>query len=362
MLVASAGALNEEDDPVNSSPGLQLRAPRRPRRRRLATAVLLAAGAAIALAGCGPELGPIFKLRQLPGAQLPETSDPSTVVYGDHFYLYGSDNHLRAPVTRLSDIGRAYSLSEKNALTSEAMPTQPAWSARARQTWAPTVAAVGGRWLMMFSADRRDPPQPWNPQCIGRAWADHPLGPFVPEANPANCGINGIGGALDPQFFRDPLTGQNWLLAAYGDTESPLHAMPIDEAGNLVAATPILARQHAWEYHFIENPAMVYDPVRGNYLLAYSAGRWWEPWYSTGIARCSTPAGPCTSDPSGPWIGASYGRTGPGGLSFVTDNVGSVYAVLSTFAEGRESQQGGRAAAFMPLTLEPAVGLGPVVK
>ena len=334
---------------------------RTPQRRTRRVAALLLLGAALLVVGCGPELGPVFKLRQLAGPQLPETSDPSAVVYGDHFYVYGSDNHLRAPVTRLTDISRGYSLAEKNALTTEAMPTQPAWAAR-RQTWAPTVAPVGGRWLMLFSADRPNPPQPWNPQCVGRAWADGPLGPFVPEPWPADCGIGGVGGALDPQFFRDPLTGQNWMLVAYGDTEAPLHALPIDEAGNLGAATAILARQHPWEYHFIENPAMVYDPVRGNYLLTYSAGKWWEAQYSTGIARCSTPAGPCTSDPTGPWIAASYGRTGPGGLSFVTDNVGSVFGVYSTFAEGRESQNGGRAASFMPLTLEPAVGLGPVVK
>ena len=62
---------------------------------------------------------------------------------------------------------------------------------------------------MLFSADRPNPPQPWNPQCVGRAWADGPLGPFVPEPWPADCGLGGVGGALDPQFFRDPLTAQS---------------------------------------------------------------------------------------------------------------------------------------------------------
>ena len=55
---------------------------------------------------------------------------------------------------------------------------------------------------------------------------------------------------------------------------------------------------------------MVYDWTRGNYLLTYSAGKWWERNYSTGIARCAAPTGPCTSDPSGPWIASSAG--GPG--------------------------------------------------
>ncbi len=55
---------------------------------------------------------------------------------------------------------------------------------------------------------------------------------------------------------------------------------------------------------------MTYDYERGNFLLSYSAGKWWESNYSTGIARCSSPTGPCTSDPSGPWISSSNGRTG----------------------------------------------------
>lgn len=329
--------------------------------RRLLSSVLLLLCAA-AITACGPELGPVYKMLHLPGPQLPQTSDPSALSTGGSFYVYGSDNHLRAPVTRLSDITRAYTESEKNALTTEAMPTQPAWSARVRQIWAPTVAPIGGRWLMFFSADRPNPPQPDNPQCIGRAWSDSPSGPFAPEGWAASCGFAGVGGALDPQFFYDPRTGQNWLLAAFGNTESPLQAMTVDAVGNLGPAITILGRQHPWEYHFIENPAMAYDPVRGNYILTYSAGRWWEAQYSTGIARCSSPAGPCTSDPSGPWIAASDGRTGPGGLSFFVDGAGSTYGIFATFAAGRESTTGGRSASILPLTLEPAVGLGEVIK
>lgn len=318
--------------------------------------------ASLALVGCGPELGPVAKLLKIPGAQLPETSDPAVIAQKNTYYVYGSNNHLRAPVTRITDLNRSYTLSEKNAVTSEAMPTKPAWAAKATQLWAPTVGVLGSRWVMFFSADRVNPPQPNNPQCIGRAWASGPLGPFVPETKPVACGINGRGGALDPQLFRDPITRQIWLFAAYGDTESPIVALPVTEKGELGAARTILSRQFPWEYHFIENPSMAYDPVRRNYLLTYSAGKWWEARYSTGIARCSTPAGPCTSDSTGPWIASSNGRTGPGGLSFFNDSKGKTMAIFSTFSAGRESTNGGRSATIMPLTTSPAVGLGTVVK
>ncbi|MGB3411328.1 MAG: family 43 glycosylhydrolase [Microthrixaceae bacterium] len=329
-------------------------------RRPMAIVALLFGS--LALMGCGPELGPVAKLLKLPAPQLPETSDPSVVAHKGTYYVYGSDNHLRAPVTRVTDLKRTYTLPQKNAVTSEAMAAKPAWTAKDRQLWAPTVGLLGSRWVMYFSADRKNPPQPNNAQCIGRAWATGPLGPFTPEAKPVACGINGQGGALDPQLFRDPVTRKLWLFAAYGNTENPIVAIPLSENGDLGAAVTILGRHFPWEYHFIENPSMAYDAARRNYILSYSAGKWWEGRYSTGIARCSTPAGPCTSDPSGPWIASSNGRTGPGGLSFFNDSAGKTMAIFSTFPAGRESTSGGRSASIMPLTTSPAVGLGKVVK
>lgn len=323
---------------------------------------MLALLVAAVLTGCGPELGPVFKLQSIPGASLPETSDPAVAREGDEYFIYGSNNHLRAPVTRTRDPFRSYTLAEKNAITTNAMPTKAPWAVSSTQHWAPTVAKFNNTWVMFFSADRAFGFVGANRQCIGRATSSSPLGPFTPGANPVHCGLDGTGGALDPQLFNDA-SGRWWLHAAFGNTESPIHAIPLDGEGNIAGpATAILARQHPWEYHFIENPSMIWDPVRRNYLLAYSAGRWWEPFYRTGIARCSAPNGPCTSDPSGPWIASSNGRTGPGGLSFFHAPSGAPYAIFSTFPAGGETTNGNRSATVMPLTLEPAVGLGPVTK
>ena len=330
--------------------------------RRRAPLLAVLAAASLLLTACGPELGPIAKVGSIPAPVLPETSDPSVVRVGREYFLYGSNNHLRAPITRLATLTTSLTLAQKNARTVEGMPTKPAWTAHHMQLWAPTVGHFGDRWVMYFSADRRNPPQANNPQCIGRAFATHPAGPFVPEPNPWHCGLNGRGGALDPQLFNAP-DGTRWLHAAFGDTESPIYAFRLNAAGGAAEQPrPILGRQHAWEYHFIEQPAMVYDPVRRNYLLAYSAGRWWEARYSTGIARCASPAGPCSSDPSGPWIRSSAGRTGPGGLSWFTSPSGTPYAIFSSFRQGGETTVGGRAATVMQLQLRPSVGLVNVTK
>lgn len=334
--------------------------------RRSRRVVPIAAGLVLSLVllGCGPELGPVSRLASIDAPRLPETSDPSVVRSGGTYYVYGSNNHRRAPVTVTDNLDRSYTLAEKNAITREGMPTKPAWAARQEQLWAPTVAQfAGGRWIMFFAADRINPPDPNNPQCIGRAFATSPAGPFTPESRALYCGgVDGTRGALDPELFVDP-GGSIWLLVALGNTETPLHTIRVTRNGDLNGApVPLLRRQHPWEYHFIEQPAMIYDRARGNYLLTYSAGRWWEARYSTGIARCSSPTGPCTSDPNGPWIASSNGRSGPGGLSFFTDTRGATRGIFATFRAGSETTVGGRSASIMPLTLEPSVALGSVTK
>jgi len=331
------------------------------RRSRLGVAGLFAV-LSLVLGACGPELGPIWPMSSVPPVNLPETSDPAVVRLGSDYFIYGSDNHLRAPVTKLTDPTQVLSLDQKNAVTTEAMPAKPPWSPRLDQLWAPTVAQFDAKWVMFFSADRANPPQPWNPTCIGRAWADSPLGPFVAEAAPWTCGIGEVGGALDPEVFRDP-SGRTYLLAAFGDTLEPIRGIELDGNANPIGGWNIvLGRRHPWEYHFIENPSMMFDPLRGNYVLAYSAGVWFEAGYATGIARCSTPLGPCTSHRPGPWISSRNGRSGTGGLSFFSDTAGNPWAIFSSFPSGRETTIGGRSASVVPIVLSPMVSAGPVIK
>ncbi len=81
---------------------------------------------------------------------------------------------------------------------------------------------------------------------------------------------------------------------------------------------------------------MIYDASTNTYLLSYSAGNWASASYSTGLARCSTPTGLCVSNPAGPWLASSNGRTGVGGLDFFAAADGSPKAVYASFAAGQE--------------------------
>lgn len=305
----------------------------------------------------------------IPAPAWHETSDPTVLVHEGQYYLYGSDNHLRAPVTITDDIDGHHSLWAKNALTFEAMPTKPAWSANERQTWAPTVGRFPARpahqqWVMFFAADRVNPPQPHNAQCIGRAFAEHPSGPFTPEPHPWHCGLHGgQGGALDPELFEGP-DGRRWLLMAFSDTNTPLHSAPLNHMGAVDTTVanpvrPILGRTHPWQEWFLENPTMLHDPHRRDFILAYSAGRWFTSGYTTGFARCDTPHGPCRADRDGSWIRSGAGRSGPGGLTFFEDVHGTPRAIFATFAAGGETQVGGRSASTARVVLTPRVRLLP---
>jgi len=231
--------------------------------------------------------------------------------------------------------------TDPSAVTqSEAMPERPPW-ARQDDIWAPTVARFGSQYVMFFAAKRPNPPDPANEECVGRAVSSDPAGPYVADPTPVTCGLGGIHGALDPSVFRDRKTGRAFLHVAFGGTSTPLWTIPLTGDGHAAgAAVPLLKMQQRWETWFLENPSMIFNGV--DYTLAYSAGRWSLGSYSTGVARCQTPAGPCVSSPSGPWLSTSGNVSGPGGLDFFTAIDGALMAVHHGYETGRESAFGAR--------------------
>jgi len=314
---------------------------RRTRRAALAVGMLVAAGLVSACLPPPPAISPVVSTAQAP--QWPVVADPHVMVDNGTYYVFGSDNAVYSPVRAVTDLSRYYSRSEWQAGLRTAMPTKPAWAAD-WSYWAPTVEKFGNQYVAFFASKRLGAPNPANAECIGRAVSSSPVGPFVPEAAPFSCGLNGWRGALDPSIFRAP-NGQIWLYAAFSDTQSPIYGMPLNAAGDALygrpggfaayTSAPVLGMTLPWEGRFIENPSMTWDPASSTYLLAYSAGDWWKGSYSTGLARCTAPTGPC-SHASGPWLTASASWTGPGGLAFFKDAAGVQRAVYSSYPLGLE--------------------------
>ena len=319
----------------------------RTRRRRITALLATVAVLAIVATACKPPppLGTVTG-HAAAAPQWPNLADPFVMADGGHYYVYGSNTFVRVPVQQVDSLTQVVDDNTWFFQTRNAMPSRPAWAAN-DTLWAPTVAHVPSGYVMFFAAHRSDPPDPANDTCIGRATSSSPLGPFVPEAAPFSCGLGGTGGALDPDLFQAP-DGNWYLYAAFGNTESPIYAFLLDgnaDAGRDAYGTagfwpfPVLAKHFPWEGRFIENPSMAYDAASGTYLLSYSAGDWWTAGYSTGLARCSTPVGLCTSSPNGPWLASGNGRTGVGGLSFFRAFDGSLKAVYASFTAGQEGGQ-----------------------
>jgi hypothetical protein len=341
----------------------------RARSNRTRSVLALVLGVvAFVVAACAPPppLGTVNAQRAA-APQWPLLADPSVMYDSGHYYVFGTNTASnRFPVHVVDSLTQTYSIGGWDAIVQEAMPSKVPWST-GNLSWAPTVAHVGSVYVMFFAADRISPPDPANGTCIGRAVAASPAGPYVAEATPFSCGLGGTGGALDPYLLRDP-SGKWWLYAAFGSTESPIYVFGLDEFANSTRGpdgyasfwpVPVYGKHYPWEGRFIENPAMVYDPTTSSYLLTYSAGDWWTPSYSTGLARCATPVGLCVGNPGGPWLSSSSTQTGPGGLSFFTGADGKEKAAYESFAAGTEAPSARRWGTAAGVTLGDAPSLGP---
>lgn len=334
-------------------------------RRRFTGAVALVALVTL-LAACGPPLG-TPSIRQPPNApRVFDNADPAVFVEGGTVYLYGSTNNRKLPVRVIPSFSQTLAQSQQDWAQNarDAMPTRPAWVDPAKwQIWAPSVVKIGSTYWAYFAGRRVGATDHANDQCIGRAFATSPLGPFNPESGPIYCGLrktdagaNWWGhGALDPEVFRAP-DGSLHLLVALSRTKDNIAVVPLTNLGRVSgggnAAATILVRQSTTWHDgsedgrltaseaFLENPSMVYDPSTRTYLLFYSAGRWNTARYNTGFARCERPTGPCTVDERAPFLKGGGSRTGPGGLTVFKDPSGTLRVAYASWQKGRENQVG----------------------
>lgn len=336
--------------------------------RRAAVAVGVAALAAVALPGCTPLGKPA--LRQTPVApRVWDNADPGVLVDGSSVYLFGTTNNKKVPVRRISSFSGSLAASKdawdavyEPRTANDAMPTRPAWVNANRfsngwQIWAPSPVKIGSTYYLYFAASRSGATELNNDQCIGRASASRPMGPYSPERSPLYCGLppepgsNPWGrGTLDPEVFRAP-NGKLYLLVSLSRTEDPIGVVPLDSAGRVpggVNARPtvLVARRLAWQdgsdnstlerVGTLENPSMIHEPRTNTYLLFYSAGRFDRATYNTGFARCASPMGPCTVQSAGPFLKSGNGRTGTGGLTAFRTSDGVARVAYASWREGWE--------------------------
>ncbi len=267
-------------------------------------------------------------------------ADPTALAAGSTLYFYASssqpskyDRGANLPVFALSR-GDGFS----GRFVGDSMPKVPSWSVAGYQ-WGPDVwARPGGSYVMYYSTPATvplgclaTPPtsgcvktvRGWtNAECISRATASSPTGPFVDNSTSAFICPTDQGGAIDPSVFVAS-NGTPWLLWKSDgdccDERTYIYSQQLSPDGLSTVGPPnrLLGATQPWEDDLVEAPAMIQD--HDHFWLFYSGSLWGHKTYGIGIARCASVAGPCTKPLDHAWVAShadGVSDQGPGGEEF----------------------------------------------
>jgi Glycosyl hydrolases family 43 len=264
-------------------------------------------------------------------------ADPTVLEVGGSYVAYATQSGQESVPTATSSDGVNWTAGPN------AMPSVPSW-ATAGFTWGPSVAQdAAGQYVMFFAAlDTAT-----NLECIGRATAPSPSGPFVDAESVPDICQGSLGGSIDPDIFTDTDGQSSLIWKSNGNAAGqPTHlwSQPMD-ADLALTGTPtmLLSDDETWQHGVVEGPAMV--RANGAYYLFYSGGYFRTSDYGIGYAICAGPSGPCTDQP-GPILDSQPGEQGPGGPSFFTEN-GQLEMAFAAWANAVGIRNGGERAMYV---------------
>ena len=271
-----------------------------------------------------PAVADPFAPPPLPGPQYAgDFPDPHVLRVGSTYYAYSTTTGGRhLPVLHSANLDTWTGGPGYGPFVGDAMPRPAAWSSDrhggiAKETWAPAVAHLGGRYVAYYAVRVASP----HRFCISVATAAAPEGPFVDTTlAPLVCDKD-PGGSIDPFPYVDPGNGKAYLVwkaeGHPGVAPQRLIAQQLRPDGLAFApgSSPnvLLQPDRPWEAGVVENPGMV--TYRGVHYLFYSGNHWNTAAYAEGVAVCRTPLGPCTKQGPGPLMGSSGDRFGSAGAS-----------------------------------------------
>jgi beta-xylosidase len=249
--------------------------------------------------------------------------DPSVLRSSRGWYAYATGFGFWTAQVASSPDGRTWTL-----VGDPFSDGSSSWADLFGYTWAPDVIErpanpSSARFVMYYTS--RDHAS--GTQCIGRATAANPTGPFVDTSTrPMICQT---GGSIDPSPYIAP-DGTLTLLWSSGtpSTGTLLWSQRLSSDGLSVKGPPsaILTPSAAWEAGVVEGPAMMTAPD-GTILLFYSGNDWTTSRYAEGVARCATVSGPCQRIYTTAVLSARGAMESPGGgTPFVSSNGAWMFA------------------------------------
>ena len=243
-------------------------------------------------------------------------ADPFVLRDGEAFYAFGTGAHGKN-----IQVARSFDLTRWTTLD-DALPSLPAWAVRAPGlTWAPSVLRRADRYVLYYTA----PDAVSGFQCISRAVAPRPEGPYVDDSLAPFVCDDQLCGSIDPSPFVDESGRPHLLWKSDENAErcrgaARIWSQALSEDGLAVtgARAHLLTVDRPWELPLIEGPAMLLD--HGQYYLFYSANWYESADYAIGYATCRGPLGPCEKVTVDSAVLRSSGSLlGPGGQEFFDD-------------------------------------------
>jgi beta-xylosidase len=274
---------------------------------------------ALLVAGCGDAAparkdGAVFS-NPVYGKNFP---DPGVLVVDGSYYVYGTNGATgNVPLLTSTDLVRWTD-------GGDVLPDLGGW-ARAGDTWVPEAVRVSADRFVLYYTARS---VATGRQCVGRAVASSPAGPFRdPHPQPLVCQAD-AGGSIDASPFRD--TDGSLYLHWKNDGNaigSPTHlyAQRLSADGLELTGEPVILLTNiaGWHGHVIEAPQL--HRHDGRYFLFYSAGAYDSDAYAVGYAVCDGPLGPCRDAAENPILSSGPGAAGPGHCSVVTGPAGDTW-------------------------------------
>lgn len=259
------------------------------------------------------------------GARFPyDFPDPFVLRAGGSYYGYSTNSGAGdIQVIRSGDLAHW-------ELVGNGLAGLPGW-ASANATWAPAVLPRAAGYVVYYTVREATS----GHQCVSRAVASAPAGPFVDDsAGPLVCQRD-HGGSIDPSPFVDA-DGRAYLLwksEGGGATVPTLWSQELTADGLALTgpAHALLSADRGFEHGVVEAPSMVRTDA--GYFLAYAAADWNSRSYAAAYATCSGPAGPCTKPADGRVLTSGPGLAGPGGVEMFRDGGGALWAAFHAFTE-----------------------------
>lgn len=253
--------------------------------------------------------------------------DPHVVLFGDTYYAYAT--------------GYRYSTSTDLVNWEAPRPLELRSRWATRDFWAPEVAETSAGYVLYYTArSQLATPGDMTAQCVGRAIAETPEGPFVDElAEPLVCQADD-GGSIDASPFEDADGTRYLLWKNDGNCCSrpvKIWIQELSEDGLSLVGEPIdvgIAADNLWEGSVIEAPTVWLSD--DTYYLFYSANGYYGAAYAVGYATADTVTGPYTEADDNPVLHAdtrdlnadpSLVAAGPGHQTIIEDDQGDLWII-----------------------------------